>query len=132
MRWVTEYLRCEQACRDLAGILTKPDDKRALELMATGWAARAAERKRAIDDQSSNVGNQEAQMRILFLALGMFAVATLGDSASAQNYPGCAIYVKGGGMNCGFVTYEQCMATLSGNGGFCNQNTTFVPPPGPH
>jgi hypothetical protein len=49
MRWVTEYLRCEQACRDLASILTRPDDKRALELMATGYAARAAERKRAID-----------------------------------------------------------------------------------
>jgi hypothetical protein len=48
MRWVTEYLRYEQACRDLASILTKPDDKRALELMATGWAARAAERKRKI------------------------------------------------------------------------------------
>ena len=52
MRWVTEYLRCEEACRDLANILTKPDDKRALELMALGWAARAAERKSAIDRQS--------------------------------------------------------------------------------
>jgi hypothetical protein len=49
MRWVTEYLRCEQVCRDLAGKLAKPDDKRALELMAAGWAARAAERKRKID-----------------------------------------------------------------------------------
>lgn len=48
MRWITEYLRCEQVCRDLAGKLTKPDDKLALELMALGWAARAAERKRAI------------------------------------------------------------------------------------
>ena len=52
MRWVTEYLRCEQACRDLAGKMTKPDDKRALELMASAWAKRAAERKRAIDSRS--------------------------------------------------------------------------------
>lgn len=35
MKWVNDYLRYEQACRDLASILTKPDDKRALELMAT-------------------------------------------------------------------------------------------------
>jgi hypothetical protein len=49
MRWVTEYLRCEQVCRDLAGKLARPDDKRALELMAAGWAARAVERKRKLD-----------------------------------------------------------------------------------
>lgn len=52
MRWITEYLRCEQACRDLAGKVTKPDDRRALELMASAWATRAAERKRAIDNRS--------------------------------------------------------------------------------
>src|SRR5690348_8462760 len=34
MRRVTEYLRCEQACRDLASMLTKADDKHALKLMA--------------------------------------------------------------------------------------------------
>lgn len=49
MRLVAEYLRCEEACRDLADKLTKPNDKRALELMAVGWAARAADRKREID-----------------------------------------------------------------------------------
>lgn len=52
MRWVTEYLRCEQVCRDLAGKLARPDDKLALELMAAGWAARAAERKRKIDNKA--------------------------------------------------------------------------------
>lgn len=52
MRWVTEYLRCEEAYRDLADKLTKPDDKRALEFMAAGWAARAAERKRKIDQEN--------------------------------------------------------------------------------
>lgn len=67
MRWVTEYLRCEQACRDLAGKLTKPDDKRALELMAAGWAARAAERKRAIDHQSPNVAGMSGRGVDLFV-----------------------------------------------------------------
>ena len=55
MRWVTEYLRCEQACLDLAGKLTKPQDKRALELMAAAWAARATDRIRAIDQLVANV-----------------------------------------------------------------------------
>ena len=76
-------------------------------------------------------------MRILLLTLGilgsMFAFAS---SAEAQNYPWCAEYgggdMGGGGTNCGFTTYEQCMATLSGMGGFCNRNTQYVPPPGPH
>ena len=53
MRWVAEYLRCEQVCRDLAGKLARPDDKLALELMAAGWAARAAERKRKIANKTS-------------------------------------------------------------------------------
>jgi hypothetical protein len=52
MRWVTEYLRCEEACRDLVDKLTTPEDKRALELMAAGWAARAADRKRKIDKRN--------------------------------------------------------------------------------
>lgn len=66
MRWVTEYLRCEQACRDLAGMLTKADDKRALELMAAGWAARAADRKRVIGDQSANVASMSRRDVNLF------------------------------------------------------------------
>jgi hypothetical protein len=37
----------------------------------------------------------------------------------------------GGGTNCGFVSYAQCMATLSGMGGFCNRNTQYVPAAGP-
>ena len=48
MRLVIECLRCERACRDLAAELTNPNDKRALELMAAGWARRAAERLRKI------------------------------------------------------------------------------------
>jgi hypothetical protein len=29
--------------------------------------------------------------------------------------------------NCGFATYEQCRATISGIGGFCERNTQFRP-----
>jgi hypothetical protein len=71
---------------------------------------------------------------LLFAAALIAAAGALTGSAQAQNYPWCAVYGgrEGGGENCGFTTFEQCMATLSGMGGFCNRNTQYVPPPGPH
>ena len=49
--------------------------------------------------------------------------------ASAEiYYPWCANYGggdEGGGSNCGFSTYEQCMATVSGIGGFCDPNPFY-------
>jgi hypothetical protein len=52
MRLVIECLRCEQACRALAAKLASPNDKRALELMASGWARRAAERLRKLEAEA--------------------------------------------------------------------------------
>jgi hypothetical protein len=73
-------------------------------------------------------------MKTLLFAVGLIAAAgALASSAQAQNYPWCAVYGgRGGGQNCGFSTFQQCMATLSGMGGFCNRNTQYVPPAGPH
>ena len=71
---------------------------------------------------------------LLFAAALIAAASALASSAQAQNYPWCAVYgggMGGGGQNCGFTTFEQCMATLSGMGGFCNRNTQYVPPAGP-
>jgi hypothetical protein len=66
------------------------------------------------------------------LVLSVIGVATmLATAAKAQNYPWCALY-RDGVWNCGFTTFEQCQATDSGNGGFCIQNNTYQPPPGPH
>lgn len=53
MRLVVESLRCERACRALAAKLTNPNDKRALELMAAGWARRAAERLRKMETDAA-------------------------------------------------------------------------------
>lgn len=53
MRLIIECLRCERACRDLAAELTNPNDKRALELMAAGWARRAAERLRKLEPEAT-------------------------------------------------------------------------------
>src|SRR5580704_17327774 len=49
--------------------------------------------------------------------------------APPQNYPWCAQYAGAGGgaTNCGFVSYAQCMQTLQGMGGFCVQNTQYLP-----
>ena len=38
----------------------------------------------------------------------------------------------GGGTNCGFTTFEQCMETARGLGSNCQPNTQYQPPPGPH
>ena len=68
-------------------------------------------------------------MRTLLFALAIFAVtAGIGTPAQAQNYPWCAQYSGLGGTNCGFTSFQQCMATLAGMGGFCNANTQYVPP----
>ena len=40
-------------------------------------------------------------------------------SASADPYKWCSVESDSGGTNCGFVTIEQCRATISGKGGFC-------------
>lgn len=53
MRLVIECLRCERACRNLAAELTNPNDKRALELLAAGWARRAAERLIKLESDTS-------------------------------------------------------------------------------
>jgi hypothetical protein len=71
----------------------------------------------------------EATMRRLALALGVVVgVAGLAQDAAAQNYPWCAIYDVGdAAYNCGFVTFEQCRASVSGIGGTCMRNTTYNP-----
>jgi len=64
-------------------------------------------------------------------ALGILVtVAASVTAATAQNYPWCAQYSGrgGGAMNCGFVSFDQCMMTVRGMGGFCIANTLYQPP----
>jgi hypothetical protein len=86
-------------------------------------------------------------MRRILPVLGLCALAFAVDSqpASAEiTYPWCAQYSGGGdgagaARNCGFWTYEQCSATVSGIGGYCEPNAMYrgpqpgmiPPPPGP-
>jgi hypothetical protein len=61
------------------------------------------------------------------------ALAALGASiafqpAHADPYGWCAEYGTrggGGGTNCYFVTWQQCQAAISGNGGFCRRNLFY-------
>jgi len=73
-------------------------------------------------------------MRLVLLVLGIcVAIACTEKPAEAQNYPWCAIYGTGfEGTNCGFTTFQQCLNTVSGIGGFCEPNTQYQYPPGPH
>jgi Protein of unknown function (DUF3551) len=71
-------------------------------------------------------------MRVLLCVAGILAVAgAMSTPAQAQNYPWCAVLNVGDwSSNCGFVTEQQCRASVSGIGGFCMRNTTYVPPEG--
>jgi hypothetical protein len=66
--------------------------------------------------------------RLMFVLGVLLGTAAIGTRAEAQNYPWCAHYGGLGGTNCGFTTYEQCMATISGMGGSCMQNTEYKSP----
>ena len=68
---------------------------------------------------------------ILTMSAILAAFALLEPTAShADPYKWCAQYsgLGGGGRNCGFVTLEQCRATVSGMGGFCEINTFYTGP----
>jgi hypothetical protein len=64
----------------------------------------------------------------LFVCVVLAGVAGISTHADAQNYPWCARYAKdGGGESCGFTTLDQCLADVSGVGGYCALNTQYVP-----
>lgn len=68
-------------------------------------------------------------MKLSLFALGLLiSWAMLASRADALNYPWCAYYGTPAPVNCGFATYQQCMAAISGNGGFCQVNNRYVPP----
>jgi Protein of unknown function (DUF3551) len=74
-------------------------------------------------------------MRFVFMLSVFAATIVLITPSTAQNYPWCAIYsggMGGDGTNCGFTTFQQCMDTARGLGSFCQPNTQYQPPPGPH
>ena len=67
---------------------------------------------------------------VLFALAALAALDVFTPSVGqAEPYPWCAQYSGGrggGGRNCGFATLEQCMATISGIGGFCEPNLFYT------
>jgi len=70
-------------------------------------------------------------MRLLLAVLSIcVGLVSMGKNAEAQNYPWCAHLGTGfESTNCGFTTFQQCMDTVSGIGGFCQPN--YQLPSGP-
>jgi uncharacterized protein DUF3551 len=66
---------------------------------------------------------------LALLAIALLGVLAKPELAAAEViYPWCAQYnTRGGARNCGFTTWEQCRATVSGIGGFCIENAFYQP-----
>ena len=70
-------------------------------------------------------------MKPTLFALGVLIfIAGIGTPAKAQNDPWCAHLDFGSdeAVNCSFVSFDQCMATVRGMGGFCVANNTYQAP----
>jgi uncharacterized protein DUF3551 len=73
----------------------------------------------------------EAYMRkIAIICITLAALSLPGFTAHAEYVGGswCAYYGGGrggAGSNCGFYSWDQCMAALSGNGGMCARNQWY-------
>ena len=58
-------------------------------------------------------------------ALALVAGGAVGTSTAQAEGAWCADQGgRNGYTNCGYYTYQQCRAAVSGVGGFCRQNTT--------
>jgi hypothetical protein len=65
-----------------------------------------------------------AGLLAVMMLSAMFAIAS--QARAEIEYPWCAQYSDiSGATNCGFVSRAQCMATVSGIGGFCYENPAY-------
>ena len=60
--------------------------------------------------------------RALVIAIALAAALLLPQDSAHAQAKWCAVYSDGGGTNCGFSTYKQCRADISGVGGYCRRN----------
>ena len=63
----------------------------------------------------------QARSNIMGAVAMLSLMLALASSAQAEG-SWCANYSGNGGTNCGFYSFQQCMAAVSGAGGFCTQN----------
>jgi Protein of unknown function (DUF3551) len=82
------------------------------------WPTVAPARRSRQMPRTSEVSAVAAAVVLMLVAAGV---------ALADPYKWCAVDSSSGGTNCGFVTIEQCRATISGRGGACEPKQA-VPP----
>ncbi len=66
--------------------------------------------------------------KLALFTVSIATVAAFASPAAAIEYPWCAQYGgqdAGGGRNCGFVSYAQCMDTARGMGSNCEPNSFY-------
>ena len=71
-------------------------------------------------------------MRFLLFFLGAFAtIICIEKPAEAREYLWCTYYNfgRGGATNCGFATFQQCLAAVSGVGGNCGPSPYYQETP---
>jgi hypothetical protein len=73
----------------------------------------------------------ENAMRKLALGLALVTAAAFAPrpAAAAYDLPWCAQYTYSNILSCAFTSHQQCMATVSGVGGFCRPNFRYPPQP---
>jgi hypothetical protein len=98
------------------------------------WRLRWNNQSEPADAANATVGARamlvfsEAVMRIVTIfavLVAVLCVTARAAPAQAREYPWCARYDVWT-YNCGFVTFQQCLATISGAGGICTPNPRAV------
>jgi hypothetical protein len=75
-----------------------------------------------------------APMRLLLVFATGIATSLIGgtldaSAQSAYDYPICSVsQARSGARSCYYSNYEQCMATMSGIGGYCTTNPAYRGP----
>jgi hypothetical protein len=69
-------------------------------------------------------------MRLPILSLFLIVGALLGEiqaaaSQSPYSYPWCSKQRESWATSCYFTSYQQCMTTISGIGGYCYQSPYY-------
>ena len=68
---------------------------------------------------------EEAFMRTIVLVAATLAALPFASIHAHADGPWCASYTKGS-TNCGFYSYAQCLANVTGIGGYCSRNPAFL------
>jgi hypothetical protein len=66
-------------------------------------------------------------MRYVLIVIVLAGFLCPPAAAQAREYPWCARY-DWTTYNCGFVSFQQCLATVSGIGGICERNPRYTGP----